>query len=389
MKSTKSNVSRINKTQNDVDQISEIPDVKVNVSTSFSSDDEFQYPPIKKLSEKEWIVNPNSSFELTIENCNQNIAQEIRELMDDNEIYGYRKVDKLVGLFAKYNIRVKEVESYKAKYKPDYDSKIEELKANSEEWANAYEADRADILEEFREQALQTIYERPNIDLVTLFENEPKDITIDDELIKEYGFENLKTYLKYSDKPDKLRVFPKDHYSRPKFEELEKLGLAERGYKLPKDEILLTLTLKELNSIANHPEKDFKRKQQAVDYIMSKPNVDELIGKNISLREIFRLKPLPDKFSEINLTEISNAWNYTYVVVELFDSTFRNAFNFDLDEMRDSEYIKGYKINYHRDGSDCQCCKNHSEKTYSKNNVPRFPLHIGCNCYLEKIYDFD
>lgn len=368
------------------------PKIEVRVTSSSSTNDNFKYPPVKSLNDSEWILNPSSSFKLTLKNCNQSIAEEIRSMLDNDELYGYNKIGKLVGLFSKHNVLVKEVEAYKSKYKPIYFSKINELKGGSDEWKNAYEADKVDLMDEFREIALESLYERPNVDLVSLFENEPKDITLDDELINEYGFENCQTYLKYSDKPDKIRVFPKDHYERPKFEELEKLNLAERGYNLPKEEILLTLTLKELNSIAKHPEKEFRRKQQAVEYILTKPNIEELIGKNISLREIFRLKPLPQKYSNVNLEEISSAWNYTNVIVQLLETTYRNAYYFDRnkkDGKEEREYIKGYKIHYHRDDIHCQCCKEQSEKTYSKNNLPRFPLHIGCNCFVDTIYDFD
>ena len=367
----------------------EIPNIEVKVSTGYNNINDFNYPPIKRFKENDWVINPSSSFELTLQNINQNVAQEVRSLLGDNELYGYRKVDRLVELFSQNNIIVKEIEDYKDKYKLKYFSKIEELENTSIEWKKSYAADKVDLLEEFREQALEEIYERPNVDLIKLFELEPKDITIDNELIKEYGFENLRTYLKFYDKPDKIRTFPKDHYLRSKFDELEKLNLAERGYNLPQKDILETLTLKELNKIAQHPEKEFKRKRQAIEYILTGPNLNELIGKNISMRELFKLRPLPEKYLHINLSEIANSWSYTYVVVELFENTYRNAYYFDRNKKEDKDYIKGYKINYRRNEIHCNCCKEHSEKTYTKNNLPNYPLHIGCSCFIETIYDFD
>lgn len=389
----KSNKNKAKKTKisryKNLNQESEKPKFKIEVTTSSSTNGDFKYPSIKKNNCEDWTLNPNASFQLTLQNCNHNIAREVRSLLDDDEIYGNRKVDKLVGLFTKHNIKVKEIEDYKSKYQPIYFSKINELKDSSDEWHNAYEADKVDLMVEFREKALESLYERPNVELIALFEKEPKDITIDDELIEEYGFENLQTYLRHFDKLEKIYIFPKDHYARPKFEELEKLNLAERGYSLPKEEILLTLTLKQLNAIASNPEKEFRRKHQAVEYILTKPNLEELIGNEISLREIFRLKPLPEKYSHINLEEIANVWNYTYVVVELLETTYSNTYDFDRNKKEDSEYMKGYKIEYHREDIHCQCCKEHSKKTYSINNLPHFPLHIGCDCFIDIIYDFD
>jgi hypothetical protein len=363
-------------------------DYKVTVTSNYDSETKFIYPKIKLIN-NEWVLNPNANFQLTLQKCEKEAANEIRSILDNEEIYGRDKIDKLLEIFSVHNVLVKEVEEYKTKYQKQYFDKIEELKNNSTEWKNAYEADKNDLLEEFRETALNTIYERPNVDLKTLFENEPNDRTIDDQLIKDFGFENIQTYLRYSDKPEKIRIFPNDHYARPKFENLEKINLAERGYKLPKEDILLTLTLKQLNSISKHPEKQFSRKQQAVDYILTLPNLEENIGKNVSMREMFRLKKLPEKYNHIILTEISNAWNYTTIIVELLISTYRNTFYFDSNKKEDKDYIKGYKIEYRREDIHCECCKNHSEKTYTESNIPSFPLHIGCQCFIDTIYDFD
>ncbi len=179
---------------------------------------------------------------------------------------------------------------------------------------------------DFRKEAINELYERANCDLEVLFEYQPKDITIDDDLIKEYGFENIKTYLSYADKLDKVRVMSADAYARPMFEKLSESGLAKRGNEIPNDEILLTLTLKELNEIADNPEKQYYRKKQAVEFILEKGNAEELIGKKISLRELFKLNPLPEKYNSINLNELSQTWRYHEEEVKLLTQTFRNSY---------------------------------------------------------------
>lgn len=363
----------------------EIPiEIKLTTSTNYSSNEE-KFKPIRQSAKGGWVLNPGAPFELTL-NSTKEIAQKIRNILDDDKNYDYRKADEIVAVFSEHNISCHEVEEYRLKYRNIYLSRIEQQKAESDEWKNAYERDKEDILESFREKAIAEVYEKADCDLVTLFENEIRDITIDDEMIKEYGFDNIQIYLRSANKLDKIHVYPSDHYSRPKFDKLVSLNLAERGHSLPKNEILTTLTLKELNDIAQHPEKEFKRKNQVIEYILSLPNLDEKIGKSISLRELFKLKPLPEKYSALNLDEIAKTWNYTFVVVNLVIHTYQNSY-YSYRDLQDKEYVKGYKI-LHYDNNDCPCAKDIANKSYSKNNPPKVPYHIGCSCHLEREFNF-
>ncbi|MDD3085376.1 MAG: hypothetical protein PHU32_05830 [Candidatus ainarchaeum sp.] len=366
----------------------EVP-IDIKVTTSFGTGTSFEQEKFKPISQDTnggWILNPGAKFKLTLINVDEQIASEVRNLLDNDEIRDYRKDDKIMALFAKHNIKVKEIESYKRKYKKQYLSKIEELKENSKEWQISGEKDREDLLIEFRKSAISTIYERADCDLEALFEYEPKEITADDELIQEYGFENLQTYLRYADKLDKVRVIPNDNYSRPMFEKLWELGLAQRGNEISKEEILMTLTLKDLNSIAQNPDKQYNRKKQAVEYILNLPDLDDKVGKFISLRELFKLQPLPEKFNKINLDEISKTWKYHAEEVKLLMDTFRNSY-YSWRDLKDKEYVKGYSVEPLDKENPCPCAKERSEKKYPKSSPPKVPFHIGCNCFLNQEYD--
>lgn len=366
----------------------EIP-IDIKVTTSFGTGTSFEqekFKPIRQDSNGGWVLNPGAKFKLTLIDADEKIASEVRSLLDNDEMRYYRKDDKIMALFAEHNIKVKEIETYKRKYKKQYLSKIEELKENSKEWPISGEKDREDLLIEFRKTAVKSIYERADCDLEILFEYEPKDITLDDELIQEYGFENLQTYLRYADKLEAVRIIPNDNYSRPMFEKLWELGLAQRGNELPKDEILMTLTLKELNSIAQNSDKEYKRKKQAVDYILTLPDLDEKIGKFISLRELFKLKSLPEKFNKINLQEVSKTWSYHAEEVKLLMDTYRNSY-YSWRDLKDKEYVKSYTVEPHDKENPCPCAKERSEKKYPKTSPPKIPYHIGCNCFLNQEYD--
>ena len=363
-------------------------EIKTSYSSGSSSYREEKFPPIKQDANQDWILNPKSPFIITLQNAEKQIAEKLRAILDDDESRGYKKEQEIIGLFALHNLRIKEIESYKSKYAKQYFEKIEELKKASKDWGISGIKDKEDILVDFRKEAINELYERANCDLEVLFEYEPKDITIDDELIKEYGFENIQTYLSYADKLDKVRVMSADAYARPMFEKLSESGLAKRGNEIPNDEILLTLTLKELNEIADNPEKQYYRKKQAVEFILEKGNAEELIGKKISLRELFKLNPLPEKYNSINLNELSQTWRYHEEEVKLLTQTFRNSYYSWRDLKEDKEYIKGYTVEPLHNEDACPKAVECSKKKYSKNSPPKVPFHIGCDCYLNKDLDF-
>ena len=346
-------------------------------------------PKQSASKETEFVINPGSTFELTLLGADNSLGKQIQNILLDEKIYDDKKKNQVVALFAEFNLKVKEVEAYKKKYGKIYFDKLEELKIASEEWKTAGELDKEDLLGDYREIAIKGIYEQPNCDLFSLFEKEPKDITVDDDLIKEYGFDNIQIYLRFADNLDKVRVIANDNYNRQRFEKLVDLGLSIRGSSIPLDEILSTLTLKSLNEIANNPEKQFKRKNQAIEFILAIPNIEEKIGSKISLRELFKLKQLPEKYSSINLQEVSDAWSYTYEVVGLLIDTYRNA-NYSTQALKDKEYVKEYKVeSWSNEENMCPCAKELISKKYPKSRPPKIPYHIGCNCSLRQEYNFN
>jgi hypothetical protein len=343
--------------------------------------------------ETEFILNPRAPFELTLLSADKTIGSQIRKILLDENYAGiadYKKRHQIVALFVEFNLKVKEVEEYKKKYSKTYFNKIDELKNNSQEWKSVDEKEKEDMLKKFQQIAVKEIYEKANCDIVTLFEKEPKDITIDHDLIKEYGFDNLENYFHFADNLDKVRVIPNDSYNRQRFEKLTEIGLAIRGNSIPLEEILSTLSLKDLNDIAKNEEKEFKRKNQVIEYILSLSNIEEKISSKISLRELFKLRPLPEKYALINLKEIMDKWSYITEVVSLLVYTYQNA-NYSIRMLKeDRDIIEGYSvINSDKEEFMCPCAKTLINKKYSKSRPPRIPCHIGCNCQLESELDLD
>lgn len=328
----------------------------------------------------EFVFNSDSPLRLTLINADVEIAERIRAILEDDSLWDGHKRDQIAPLFAEFNLRVKEIEEYRTKYSSVYLEKLEELKATSNEWPNANALDREELMADFRPIALRSLYERASCDLVTLFECEPEDFTADDALIKEYGFELFETYLRFADNIDKVRVIPSDHYSRDSFVRLVEVGLAVRGSSIPLLEILGSLTLKVLNEIAANPEKEFKRKNQAIEYITSKVGYEDRIISKVGLLELFKLQPLPEKYSSIDVRAIAKSWKYTYTVVELFIHSY-NSVNEAKTRVVYSEYSDNYSIYNRTDEVDrCPRAGEFAGVLFSIDQPSPVPCHIGCNC---------
>jgi len=75
-------------------------------------------------------------------------------------------------------------------------------------------------------------------------------------------------------------------------------------------------------------------------------------------------------------------------VIMLLRQTYDKSYNVFL-ELRDNQNVKGYIIEPHHDGYECKCAMDNKKKKFTRDNPPKVPCHIGCQCSIEKIYDWD
>lgn len=325
------------------------------------------------------VINPGSNLSLTLYNAPANIIQEVKKILTDEN--AWNKENLLMPLFTQYNIKCREIDDYINKYKPIYEAKIEELKDKSTDYQNASEMDKLDIEEEFYEQAANTLYERAACDIDLLFAADEIDITVDDELIKDFGFETVSKYIGFAYDIEKVRI----DYERKDFEDLIKAGLAISGEEIQINEILKQQTLKTLNKIANKQEGFFKRKEKAIEFIVLDDTLNKNVGNHISMRRIFKLKALPSKYQDINLNELSTSWAFVKEQIKLIVDTYRDSKRYTDDIKGDISWIKSFTIEKHEDYNSefvCLRAREVCKKKYSKSNPPKLPLHIGCNCDL-------
>ncbi len=330
-------------------------------------------------SNGQFLVNPNSNFKLHLFNAPDKVLKQVQKtLMDENT---WNKENDLIPLFTAYNVKCHEIENYISKYKPQYHEFIENAKASSSEYKEASEMDKLDIENEMKEEAINSLYERAACELDILFEGSEIPETIDDALIEEYGFETISKYIGLSYYKDKIIT----HWERKEFEDLLKADLAISGNEIPYEEILFSQTLKTLNKIAEQEENYFKRKQKAIDYLTENPKLLENIGKHVSTRSIFKIKPLPKKFENIDLDKLSASWSYIKEYIKLLSDTYRDSQRSTEDIKGDKSWIKEFRVEKHEDYVPdfiCQRARKECDKKYNKNRPPKLPFHVGCNCDL-------
>jgi len=361
----------------------------ITIQTDFHSRTSFQYADtgdIKSSEDGGWIINPRSTFPLTFYGINEKEANELKMILEEGFTKGiYDILPKLIPSIASLNLKCKEIDEYVKKYKPLYLKKIEELKNASLEWPTLSDNDKEDLLFSFRKTAIDSLDVRPNCNLEYLFEYEPSDISFDDLLLERYGYDLMQFYISRADRLDKVYIIPAEHYYRKYFERLVEKKLAIRGADIPINLILNALTLKEINEIISDLNmKPFKRKNKAVEYLLTVPDIQERLKSKMAFRELFKLSPLPAEFNNINLEDISKAWKYATEVATLLIETYIRGGYAKRDFLERKKYLDTIKSwGIMTTGEDaCPYCKRLALKEFPKDVYPRVPLHIGCRCLV-------
>ncbi len=327
------------------------------------------------------VINPKGSFHLTLYNSPKNTLQNVVKVLKNEDTWN--KTKELLPLFAEHNIKCKEVEEYISKFKPIYLTRLQELKTKSEEYQNSSEMNKLDIEIEFKEQIIKELPEKADCTIETLFDFSHIDITIDDKLIVKYGFDTISTYFGLSHYKDKIV----SHWERKDFEDLIKADLVFTSNEIDIEEILKSQTLKILNKVSEKEDGHFKRKNKAIEYLQENKNLLENVGKHISTRKLFKLKPLPKEFNNVDANLISDYWNYLEEYIKLIADTYRNSEQNAEERREDNSWIKEFRVEKFEDlNSNFVCLRAREEckKKYSKSNPPKMPFHIGCNCDLRR-----
>ena len=339
-----------------------------------------------------WVINPKSSFPLTIYPASAETSHEIKALLADGGDR-LKVAESLRSLMVTRALRCKEVDDYVARFRPKYVAAIETLKQASHEWSTASQLDREDLLQELRAKAVETLEMSPAAicDVPTLFECQPDFDKVRELFTRDEGqtIKLCKVYRRYAGNERKVYRLPADdRYRRPDLERLCDAGLAARGLEIAITDILNTLTLKDLRGVvADTNPPLLKRKAEAVQYAAALGGISERLAKTVVFRELFQLRPLPEDLSatmsELFSEPVMQTESFAHEAALLIAHTYTMG-SYDLRDLNNSALLKfasGWKITA-AEGS-CPTCRKAAAKVYQKAARPRVPLHIGCRCDVE------
>ena len=358
------------------------------MNTVTANPDAFEIPNTGQLTQSYdggWILNPNSTFPLTIYGVDEVNAANLKNILNKCfETTPYYTQQEMLPLVAQYNIRCKEIDAYIDMFKPIYMKSLEDQIVDNSEWKTASDRDRDDLLISFKKNAIATLDCRPYCDLSVLFERDNIDFTIDDKLLSKYGYKCISFYFR---KKQKVYPISSDHYERNDFENLVKNGLAIRGIEIPINDILDGFTLKELSALVldlNPPK--FTRKANAVEYVTTVSDIRDRLNKVVSLRSLFQVVPLPHEFSSLNWEDVSQSWQYGQELCGLIAHTYiMGGYAIRNKENKKACEELGYQWEIISREDSCPYCKRESLKNFPNTNYPKTPLHVGCRCSVSPI----
>jgi len=332
-----------------------------------------------------WLLNPKATFHLRISAPHEETAKALKLLLDESCVRSWGDVlPKITSLISRTNIRSLEIDGYVGEYKRVYLKRIEELKAETSEWAKASERDKDDLLKEFRKDSIEQLPVRPSANLEVLFEMDQSDLQIDDLLLEKYGYDVLNHYLYYADKLGEVFSVPAEHSSRTTWMQSVKVGLARRGKEIPLEKLLEALTLKQMSELSNGVDHaPFRRKAKAIEFLLGLPDIEARLDRTIALRSLFQLVSLPSELGSVDLGQVKKVIEYEREVAQILQQTYVQTFWNSRSLAQSHSYLTPpheWEIYTGGQYNPCPFCVGQSKRRHQGTDPPAVPFHIGCRC---------
>lgn len=284
-------------------------------------------------------------------------------------------------LVAQKNIQCKELNEWVSEAKPKVRDIVKQCVLASTEWAQASELDKKDLLAEIQDTAVAELAIRPgDADSAwTLLLEEPHDLTVDDTLLERFK-DNPKTYqtLLYAiSAGTKVQIAPAGDYRRKTFDELYEKGFMRRGQEIAIEDILASMTIKQMQEIAGaDAPKKFTRKAHAIDFLKGLADIRQRLEKAISFRELFQIRPIDG----VDLEELAKAHAYSSQVAKVVLRTLRASVDSQRQrESRMDEYVDGWEL---FSENCCPSCRAQHGKTWKRLPQKLPPFHVGCEARI-------
>lgn len=286
-------------------------------------------------------------------------------------------------LLASYDLRIREVDEYADRLRPEFTQLVEEQQQASKAWNAAKSHERQELLGRFRERAVKKLSThgwQPKAD-IALFSHEPTSLEPALTMLRRLG-DDTDLWWAYlyglGRTPHVLTVAPDARY-RARFEELIALGIAKQGLGIGAARLVASLSLKDLNAlVADLIDKKARKQVRAASIGIMAPDLADRLRRQVNLDDLFWTDPPPG----IALDAFFSTMAYLRATAQLLCDTYSSG-------VRTRELVVRYE-----DGAPTrwrirtvECCADCKEQhaTGWKDELPDPlpPFHVGCGCELE------
>ena len=338
----------------------------------------YQIPPIEKTANG-YLLNPGTTFQLTLATDSEEIAQAVRERIDHYENGEWLEKAPLAPVLARYQVRCHEIDAYIKKHKKQFKETINSLIDNSPDWESAKKKDQSYMMSEFTDKAMESLPIRLSSDIAPLLRDVPDTKGLDEIIITNHGIDAHEIYMTYGSHIEKvMQVSDSDKVIIQHMKKLVNANLCLQGSDIPQNKLLQQLSmtdLSELISDCNIHEKA-KNKADAISLLEGAKGVSGKLVNMLPINELYYL--IPPREMEKKVRDLRVAWQYYEAFAKLIKGTYSVA---RTNTFRLITAPEGEKLRWEvKSCDDCADCE--SLQLIYEHSPPQPPLHVGCQCLI-------
>ncbi|GAA4649736.1 hypothetical protein GCM10023116_20160 [Kistimonas scapharcae] len=338
----------------------------------------YQIPPVEKTANG-YLLNPGTTFQLTLATESKEIAQAVRERIDHYENGEWLEKAPLAPVLARYQVHCLEIDAYIKTHKKPFKDSLTSLIANSPEWENAKKNDKNYMMSEFIDKAIQSLPIRLSSDIAPLLQDLPDTKGLDEMIINSHGKEAHEIYMPYAAHIEKImQVSDNDKLVIQHMKKLVNANLCLQGADIPQSVLLQQLTMTDLSELiadCNIHEKA-KSKSDAISLLDGAKGVSGKLVNMLPLNELYYL--IPPKGLTKKVRDLQVSWQYYDALAKLMKGTYSVA---RTNTFRLITAPEGEKLRWEvKSCDDCADCE--SLQLIYEHSPPQPPLHVGCQCLI-------
>jgi hypothetical protein len=318
------------------------------------------------------IVGPATAFPTTLVGVSPKAIEDLVRLFQDLSAF----LDPLIalkrglaGIIGRFAVRCVEVEEYVAANRLRHEAVFTPL------------ADRSGL----QDDSLRRFHVRLDVGMDALFAEEHQDPSRLAATIREFGFENLEFYVRIARQHSILRI-PKGHRDRARSQSLLMTGLMESSSAIPTEELIESMPMKEINTIATrNGKRGYSRKKALKSDLLTDPRFEAIFRAELDGFDYCRAVPFAAGSEGITLQNLVTYMSRCQVIAELIARTYYSANFWRAADEQVNPAAPFVQVVGIPDDRICGLCAEENGMIYLGTKTPPRPFHLACRCTLSPI----